>query len=858
MSIKEHRLVSNKYWAKKLKGTDPVVGPGPREKSVCSKTVHGDDLRYFQKLTGSNGISEYTVLYGIFNALLKRYLDVGTGFILSDKVKEPKRLLLLKLHSHGKKSLKESLGAAKREVQDVYRFSEHGPNSAGGFSFVDYAFIGLSYGKGLKNNFDKCRFVLGANKNHNHLELTASFDPSYVDGHVADHFLKTLGDWLINLEAYLGKQIDEIDILSEGEKGRILNKFNSTKRDFPTNKTIVDLFEEQVKKSPENIAATYKKESLTYLELNRKANQLADYISGSCPECRGDVVGVLMPKSIDAIISYLAILKLGAIYMPIDASYPKNRIEYILKDSNAKFIIGNSGTLASVGIEKENIVDIENVDYGGFSNENLDEKISPSDVAYLIYTSGSTGNPKGVLASHSGNVNMSLDQTRQFRVTENDRIAWFASIAFDASISEMMMAFYRGATLSIPTEEQIKNNGELLDFINKESISVVTFPPSYLDLIDAQDLKTLRCIITAGEAANPIKTKEILSQGIACFNAYGPTEYSVCTSIYSVPKKFDAGKVPIGNPIANTKVYVLDDNLVPVPIGVTGTLYVSGVGLAKGYLNRDELTNEKFVPNPFDQGTLMYNTGDLAKWLPDGNIVFEGRKDFQVKINGHRVELGEVENALYKYSEDILQAVAEPKSLNGTKHLTAYYTIKAGHSIEKTRLRTYLKETLPEYMVPSFFVQLKEIPINQNGKVDRKLLTRPKAKDIIQKEYIAPRNETERQLTEIWQEVLRVDKVGITDDFYEMGGNSLMVVLILNNVLKNLGMQLNYKDFFANPTIEAIAKKTNRKDYCSIPKAKNQEYYPLVPSQHRIWVLSQLDEGSQAYIMSGAVLLKGT
>ncbi|WP_281925842.1 condensation domain-containing protein, partial [Flavobacterium collinsii] len=313
--------------------------------------------------------------------------------------------------------------------------------------------------------------------------------------------------------------------------------------------------------------------------------------------------------------------------------------------------------------------------------------------------------------------------------------------------------------------------------------------------------------------------------------------------------------IPIGRPISNTQIYILDDNLEPVVIGGSGKLYVSGSGVARGYLNKPELTLEKFVPNPFIEGKRMYDTGDLACWLPDGNIEFLGRKDHQVKIRGYRIELGEIENTILQYSEDLKQVVVEVKENNQEKVLVAYFVSAA--NLEKAQLRSFLQEKLPDYMVPGFYIELEKLPLTPNGKIDRNALPGISVEDVIRKEYVGPRNKTEENLVLIWQEVLGIEQIGITDNFFELGGHSLIIAQVINRTHKQLGKTVSFKVFFANPTIEGLSKELQEKNFIAIPKATEAASYPLTSSQSRLWILSQLEGGSLAYNMPAAVKLTG-
>ncbi|MFD2588120.1 amino acid adenylation domain-containing protein, partial [Croceitalea marina] len=615
-----------------------------------------------------------------------------------------------------------------------------------------------------------------------------------------------------------------------------LQEFNDTKVDFPKDKTIVDLFEEQVKKTPNNIAVVFNKQELTYSELNERSNQLAEYLRNHYSVKPNDLVALKLGRSENLLIAIFGILKSGAAYVPMDTNYPKRFIEYIEKDSNAKLVINQSFFEA---FQKEK---------GKYTKENTSSKITRHNLAYVIYTSGTTGNPKGVMITHGNTAELLHWAKQEFNPERFNIVYSSTSHCFDISVYEMFYPLTIGKKIRIlnnalEIEKSLKNDTEVL---------INTVPSSIRSLIDNKvSLENANIINLAGESFPVDVGNRLVKTKVEVRNLYGPSEDTTYSTIYKLNKdKNYTTSIPIGKPISNTKLYILDDHLELVPIGVSGKLYISGDGMAKGYLNREELTKEKFIANPYEKGQRMYDTGDAAMWLADGNVAFLGRKDHQIKLRGYRIELGEIENSILSYSESISQAVALVKN----ETLVVYYTVK--NTTDKDDLKNHLRTRLPNYMVPGHFELMESIPLAPNGKIDREKLESLSIDYRTSSNYIAPRNETERQLTEIWQEVLGIEKVGIQENFFELGGHSLMIAQVINQIYKQLNGNITYKEFFQNPVPEAIAKTIKRKSYVSIPKAKNQEYYPLVPSQHRIWVLSQLDEGSQAYIMSGAVLLK--
>ncbi|POR17339.1 hypothetical protein BWK58_15075, partial [Flavobacterium columnare] len=605
--------------------------------NINSIIILNEELEYFFKVSKNNSLAKFSILASVISFLCRKYFYDFQSII---KVSASHDLNLeedILLHLNGKKEItfKENIQSVSLAFKEAILQNNYKSERV---LLQDYSNLTIQYNKTSVEEENNLTFIILEEKENIVLEVTFPKDyPVYL----IENLLVNCKQILLSLEHLLNNKLSDYNLVNENDFQKILYDFNDTKVSYPNNKTIVDLFEEQVIKSSEKVAVYFDDKQFTYKELNGKVNQFARYLNSNYNIQSGKVVACLLPKSYDLLVAFLAIEKLGCVYLPIDPHYPSNRIEFILNDSQSDILISTDEIIKNLNIEK----DYASLEYEKIRNEsikNLDRDISPNDLAYLIYTSGSTGNPKGVLIEHTSNINMSLDQIKTFDITSDDKIVWFASIAFDASISEMMMSLYSGATLCIPSEYEIKDTKQFTDFINSTQSTVVTFPPSYLEKLNIDELISLRVIITAGESANPFIAKKVLNNNKKYFNAYGPTEYSVCTSIFQLESNEEYKILPIGRPISNTQVYILDQDKKVVPIGVIGKLYVAGSGLSRGYLNKPELTAEKFVVNPFEEGTKMYDTGDLARWLPDGNIEFLGRADFQVKIRGYRIELGEI------------------------------------------------------------------------------------------------------------------------------------------------------------------------------------------------------------------------
>ncbi|WP_075343710.1 non-ribosomal peptide synthetase [Tenacibaculum agarivorans] len=583
------------------------------------------------------------------------------------------------------------------------------------------------------------------------------------------------------------QSIGNLPMLTNEEKRELVSTFNDTSVTYPTDTTIINLFLEQVNTTPNAVAVVFEEKELTYAALNERSNQLANYLLSNHIIKKEAPVSVILERSDWLLVSFLAILKAGACYVPVDPSYPKDRKEYIQQDSGSIFVIDD----AFINSFKENSA--------SYSKEIPNVQVDANDLAYIIYTSGSTGKPKGVMIEHQNIINTLLSQIASFSITSEDNCLQFASQSFDASIWELGISLLSGASLYIIKEERKSEISFFKEYIQENKITFATLPPAFLQLLEVEDLKGVKTLVTAGEAI-PLGLAKEFSENYTYVNAYGPTETSICATTFHGEIK---DRVPIGKPIDNTQIYILNDLNELLPIGVVGELCVGGIGVARGYLNREELTKEKFITNPFKSGERIYRTGDLARWLPDGNIEFIGRKDAQVKIRGYRIELGEIESALASLSNIDQSCVLVTKDASGNKRLVGY--VVSEEELDKEEIQAQLKEILPDYMVPMVWVELQEMPLTTNGKIDRKSLPEPDSSALSTVAYVAPRNETEELLVTIWQDLLGVEKVGIYDNFFELGGHSLLIVQLISRIQKE-GYHIEIGDVFGNPTIAAITE----------------------------------------------------
>jgi amino acid adenylation domain-containing protein len=662
---------------------------------------------------------------------------------------------------------------------------------------------------------------------------------------LSKHFLKLLEQITADAQVKLA----EIDMLTESEKQRILIDFNDTGVDYPQDQTIHELFEEQAAKSPEHIALVHEDRQMTYAELNRKANRLANILRAKGVGANR-IVGIMAEPAVEMIIGILGILKAGGAYLPIDPEYPEERIRFMLGDGGARILLTQRRFKAGYGTHWE-VVELDDPEnYQGIAR-NPEIIYQPDDLAYLIYTSGSTGRPKGVPVEQKSLVNLALWHNRQYQVTPSDRGTKYAGFGFDASVWEIFPYLIAGASIHIIEKSIRLDVARLNEYYEQNKITVSFLPTQICEQFLDLENHSLRALLTGGDVLRKYKAKNY-----ALFNHYGPTENTVVTSCMPVNQNY--ANIPIGKPIANVRTYIVDQYHRMQPVGIPGELCVSGAGLARGYLNLPELTAAKFVTNPLEPGERMYRTGDLARWLPDGNIEFLGRIDQQVKIRGFRIEPGEIESQLLKHTAIQAAVVVARDDPQRGKYLCAY--IVAAQELTVAEFRRHLSRELPDYMIPSYLVQLEQLPLTPNGKIDRKALPEPGADIQTGVAYQAPRNETELELAKIWQEVLGVARAGIDDNFFELGGHSLKAIALMAKLHQIFNKAISLKAIFSHPTIKALAsviEKEKANPYAAIPVAEAREYYPLSAAQKRLYILSQLGEGQTNYNIPGVAAVAG-
>jgi amino acid adenylation domain-containing protein len=643
------------------------------------------------------------------------------------------------------------------------------------------------------------------------------------------------------------ESIQSLEYLSSEEEYQLLQTFNDTKVDYPKDKTLVDLFEDQVASTPDNVAVVFEEVELTYNELNERSNQLADYLRSTYKIQPDDLVGIKLERSEHMIVSIIGILKAGGAYFSVDSNFPEERINYMIKDSQCKVLINH-----------EELIKF-NERQDKYSKENLTVITSSNNLVYITYTSGSTGRPKGVMIEHSALLDYTFGIISNIEIKECKSFGLVSTIAADLGNTIIFPCLLTGGELHVFTDDEIRSS--LL--ASSKSVDCLKITPSHWKSLQDKSITFMpnKCLIFGGEQlpVDIVQNINLFGYTGSVYNHYGPTETTVGKLLRKIDHQDDVVEITLGKPFGNSQVYILDNNEQLQPIGVIGEICIGGDGLARGYLNKQYLTAEKFVLNPFVEGERMYKTGDLGKWLPDGNIEFIGRLDDQVKVRGYRIELGEIESMLQQNALIDEAIVLVKEDVSGDKSIVAYVVSK--EELNSTELRKGLSKQLPDYMLPSYFVQLEELPLTTNGKVDKKALPSPEGLGMSTGvEYVAPRNEMEEKLVAIWEEVLGREKIGIQDNFFELGGHSLHAMRLNSLLYKNFEIKLKLNEIFTRVTIEEqveLLSKSIKTDYTQIPEATESKSYELSSAQRRLWVLSQFEGGSITYNMPFQMELDG-
>ena len=635
------------------------------------------------------------------------------------------------------------------------------------------------------------------------------FEPDTIERMVG-HYFKLLEE----IVADPSKRISDLPILTDAEKHQLLVEWNKTETDYPKDKCIQELFEAQVEKTPDAVAVIFEEQQLTYRELNQRANQLAHYLQklGVGPEV---LVGICMHRSLELIVGLLGILKAGCAYVPLDLGYPKERLSFMLTDAQAPVLLTQQELLGRLPHYDGHIVcldrDCETI--STLPHTDPPCRTTGGKLACVIYTSGSTGKPKGVAIRQCGVIRL-VCKPNYVELSPQETIGQVSNVAFDAATFEIWGALINGGSLAIITQDTVLTPEAFVAALERYRITCLFLTTALFNTVSLampEAFRGVRQLLFGGEACDPERVRAVLEAGAPenLIHVYGPTETTTFATFYPVKGVRRGDRtIPIGRPIANTQIYILDRQLRPVPVGVVGELHIGGDGVTRGYLNRPELTKEKFIANPFsaDPRSRLYKTGDSARYLPDGNIEFLGRMDNQVKIRGYRIELGEIESVLDQHPAIQSSVVAVREDAPGDKQLVGYVVPRTGGSFDVVEARKYLKEKLPEYMLPSAFVTLNELPLTPNGKIDRRAFPAPDQNRAAWKDvYHPPRTPIEETLAGIWAELLKLDKVGIHDNFFDLGGHSLLATQVISRMRNAFSIEVPLRQMFDAPTIAEMA-----------------------------------------------------
>ena len=648
------------------------------------------------------------------------------------------------------------------------------------------------------------------------LQLVVEYSTDLFDGATIKRFADSYQSLLAGVLAEPDARLTALPLLTAAERHRLVVDWNQTAVEYPQDKCIHELFEAQVEKTPDAVAVVFEGQQLTYRQLNERANQLARHLQklGVEPDT---LVGICVERSLELVVGLLGILKAGGAYVPLDPDYPKERLAFMLADADVPVLLTQAGLADQLPPHHARSFWLD-ADWPAIATESSAPVTSPATsrhLAYMIYTSGSTGQPKGAMNTHVAIVNRLLWMQDAYRLTATDGVLQKTPFSFDVSVWEFFWPLLAGARLVMARPGGHKDVAYLAGLIAKEQITTLHFVPSMLSAFLEQaglehSCVSLKRVICSGEALSFELQQRFFSRlPVELHNLYGPTEAAVDVTFWACERNGPLRVVPIGRPIANTQIYILDGGLEPVPVGVAGELHIGGVGLARGYLNRPELTAEKFIPHPFRSGARLYKTGDLARYLPDGNIEYLGRLDQQVKIRGFRIELGEIEAVLGRHPGVRESVVVAREDTPGNKQLIGYVVPQAGQTLTVAALREHLLKQLPDYMVPAAFVLLEQLPLTPNGKIDRKALPAPEQRLGTGVEHVAPRTATEIKLAQIWSELLGVKQIGLRDNFFALGGHSLIATRLVARVNNTFDMGLLLRTVFEHPTLAGFARQVD-------------------------------------------------
>ena len=879
------------YWLKKLSGEIEKCN-FPYDVTTSGKQYLGEQQAFrlpaeisakLIHLSNASDVRLYMILMAGVTALLYKYIgyeDLLLGLPIAKQAIEGEFLntaLVLRNRVSGAMSFKALILEVK---QNLFEADEHrayplenlvydlGFGMDNGFPLFDVAVL-------LQNIHDQKyiehfhpNILLAFERNGESIEGVLLYNAVLYRQQSIEKLITHLMNLFTGVLENLDQSIAAISILSTEEKEQILREYNNTEAEYPAEKLFHEFFQDLAAQHPDKCAVLFLEQALTYGELNRRANRLARYLQGQGVG-PNQIVALMVERSLEMLVGIMAILKAGGAFLPIDPLAAEERRSFMLTDSGAQILLTQARFISGLHFSGE-VVNLDDLmSYQGAETD-VQKIAEPRDLAYVIYTSGSTGLPKGALIEHRSLVNRLHWMQKCYPLGEHDLILQKTQYTFDVSVWELLWWSMVGAQVVFLKPGEEKNSASIATAIEQYGVTILHFVPSMLSVfldyiadVEPTRLSTLRHVFASGEALS-LAQVERFNQVLHCanrtelHNLYGPTEATIDVTYFDCSKGEKLDVIPIGKPIDNVKLYILDRDQNLLPCGVPGELYISGVGLGRGYLNRPELMAERFLPDPFNVGSRMYRTGDLAQWLPDGNIKYLGRNDFQVKIRGYRIEPGEIEVQLLKIDSVQEAVVTAHTDAQGEKYLCGYFV--ADRALVYSDLKESLVKSLPEYMVPAYFMQLEQMPLTSNGKIDRKALPLPEEQIASGVEFELPRDGVERALLHIWRELLQIEKIGINDNFFELGGHSLRATTLVSKIHKVFHVECSLGDIFERPTIKELAehiKQSGLSAHSVIKKVEEREYYPLSSAQKRMFIVSQLEDIHTAYNMPLAFLVKG-
>jgi amino acid adenylation domain-containing protein len=844
------------YWRGALRGDLPYLSFGDYSCSPVPSFLKKREstnldallVHELEKFCTKEGVGSCVALLATFNTLRLRYTgqeDVITGSLFSDAVRESEGYgreyftnpVALRTHLTGDTTVREYLRRVAVTVENAaanrdYPFDKVIELAGGNgdlsrpplfqvmcifrdMPLCDAALPAL--GKNLEDVEEyttRCDLVVIFSKWEAGLRIDCEFDAELFEratiARLFNHFRSLLEGFIHGPE----RRLSTLPLLTEAERHQLLVEWNDTERDYPRNKCIHQLFEAQVERSPDAEAVVFEDQQLTYQELNSRANQLAHYLRKLGVRAETPVA-ICMERSLEMPVVLLAVLKAGGAYLPLDWSYPEERLAFMLEDARVSIVLTQNAFIRIPPHGGQEIVRLDAIQNSVLqeSVENLETVTDSKNLAYVIYTSGSTGKPKGVQVQHGSVMNFLNSMREKPGLSKEDTLLAVTTLSFDIAGLEMYLPLVVGGRVALVSREAAIDGAELLRKLERHSATVMqSTSATWRLLLEAgwTGRKHLK-VLCGGEMLPQELAAQLLDKGSSVWNLYGPTETTIWSAIHQVVSR--TALVPVGRPIDNTQIFILDAHLELVPIGVAGELYIGGTGVARGYLNQPELSAESFVPSPFSEepGARLYRTGDLARYRQDGTIECLGRIDHQVKVRGFRIELGEIEAALRQHPGVKETVVVALEVRAGDKRLVAYVVLSQRESVTTGDLRDFLKQKVPGYMVPSTFVTLDSLPLTPNGKVDRRALPVTGLSELEpDRVYVPPQNELEKMIVKIWQQVLNVEKVGTQDNFFDLGGHSLLMMQVNQQLKDVIGRNIPIVQMFRYPTVLRLARSLSQ------------------------------------------------